>query len=102
MCFIRIEERQPFRCKDMNTMVRYGGLLLAAALLPSCGFAEDCTLLAESGVVEAPLVLTNSCLFQLGSPRSKESGRAVYRFTVTNGGSFVLRALVAAPAGQTN
>jgi hypothetical protein len=78
-----------------------GGLLLAVTLLPILVSAEEPIVVpADSGVVTLPFVISNHCCMcrALGAA----SGRALYHFTITNGGTFVLQVLVNAPDGQTN
>jgi hypothetical protein len=87
----------------MSVTARSGGLLLALGLLSLSSRAAECTLvLAESEPVNPEFVISNGCLLQKVAAASAESGRAVYHFTITNSGSFVLQAFVDAPDGQTN
>jgi hypothetical protein len=87
----------------MNIAARCGGFLLGLGLLPLSSRADECTLvLAQSEPVMPPFVISNGCLLQAVTATNAESGRAVYHFTITNSGSYVLQALVDAPQGQTN
>ena len=76
--------------------------VLAIMALPLLVGAEEVAILdASSGSVSAPFVITNGCVCQLIS-REANKGRAVYDFTVTNSGSYVLRGFVNASAGDAN
>jgi hypothetical protein len=77
--------------------------MLAIMVLPFAILGEEVAVLeAESGQVAAPFVLTNGCVCQPASKELSGKGRAVYNFSLTNTGSFVLQGLVSAPAGETN
>jgi len=57
---------------------------------------------ASAGVVSAPLVLTNGIISQPEQTELPEGGRATYDFAITNAGSYVIRAMVNAPAEDSN
>jgi len=79
------------------------GLVFGLGLLPFfCVRAQDCMVAADSGAVSPPLLVSNGCLIQEITGPGSQPGLAAYRFSITNSGSFVLQALVAAPRGQTN
>jgi len=106
-------------------MLKNGGmkisfaLLLAGALaIPS--FAADATtnaappaasnqtvrvfltLPASAAVISAPLILTNGCLSQPERTELPGGGRAVFNFTITNAGDYVLQAVVNASGEDSN
>jgi hypothetical protein len=60
------------------------------------------TLPAAAAVVNAPLILTNGCLSQPEQTELAGGGRAVFNFTITNAGNYVLQATVNAPAEDSN
>jgi hypothetical protein len=60
------------------------------------------TLPASAAVVSAPLVLTNGCLAQPESTELPGGGKAVFNFTITNAGNYVLQAVVNAPGEDAN
>lgn len=55
---------------------------------------------ASSGVVSGPLIIREDCLQASSQLNFAQSGRAEYAFVLTNGGDFVLRALVATPTNR--
>lgn len=59
------------------------------------------TLPASAAVVSAPLILTNGCISQ-PETTGLEGGRAVFSFTITNAGNYVLQAVVDAPGEDSN
>jgi len=56
----------------------------------------------SAAVVNAPLVLTNGVISQPEQTELAGGGKAVFTFTVTNAGDYVIRALVNAPAEDAN
>ena len=60
------------------------------------------TLPASSAVVSAPLVLTNGIISQPEQTELAGGGKAVFNFTITNAGDYVIRATVNAPAEDAN
>ena len=57
----------------------------------------------SAGMVTAPFVLTNGYLYQPSNQTDvAEGGRAVYVFTITNAGSYVIHTVVKAPAEESN
>jgi hypothetical protein len=57
---------------------------------------------AESGVISSPFVLTNGCIFQPIPTGVTNAGRAVYSFSLTNSGQFMLLAVAQAPNADAN
>jgi hypothetical protein len=57
----------------------------------------------SAGVVSAPFVVTNGYLYQ-PAPQTgvTEGGKAIYSFTITNAGNYVIHAVVNAPAMESN
>ena len=65
--------------------------------------APGITILVTAGVVSAPFVLTNGYLHQPGlQTEVSEGGKAVFDFTITNAGDYVIHAVVNAPAEDSN
>ena len=60
------------------------------------------TLSASAATITAPLILTNGCLSQPDRTELPEGGKAVFNFTITNAGQYVLRAMVNAPGEDAN
>jgi hypothetical protein len=57
----------------------------------------------SAGVISAPFVLTNGYLYQPSNQTEvAEGGRAVYIFTITNAGNYVIHTVVKALAGESN
>ncbi len=56
-----------------------------------------------AGVIAAPFVVTNDYLYQPG-PQTEvgAGGKALYTFAVTNAGTYVIQAVVSAPAEESN
>ena len=52
---------------------------------------------AELGVVTAPFILTNGYIYQPVQTDGISGGRAAYDFTITNAGSYVIKAVVDGP-----
>jgi hypothetical protein len=65
--------------------------------------AAKLSFVASAAVVNAPLVLTNDYLC-LAAERAEiaNGGKAVFNFTITNSGNYVIEALVNAPAEDAN
>jgi hypothetical protein len=63
---------------------------------------QDITLQATQGAVTSPFVLTNGYLYQPAQTALSNGGRAVYTFTVTSGGNYVIRSTVNAPDSASN
>ncbi len=57
---------------------------------------------AGAGRVTAPFVITNGYIFQPVQTDLAKAGRAVFSFSITNPGPYVILAKVDAPSGQTN
>lgn len=93
-------------------------LILLAATFTISSFAEDAktnaapspdagkgTVLmfpASSGVISAPMVLTNGCISQSETTEVEGGGKAVYEFTIASAGDYVIRGMVSAPADDAN
>jgi hypothetical protein len=60
------------------------------------------TLPASAAVVTAPLTFANGFVSQPDRTELPEGGKAVFNFTITNAGHYVLRALVNAPGEDAN
>jgi hypothetical protein len=60
------------------------------------------TLPASAGDVSKPLELKDGAISQPEQTELTESGKAVYSFTITNAGTFILRASVNAPDESSN
>lgn len=65
--------------------------------------ATGITFPASAGVISAPFVVTNGYLYQPG-PQTEVNGggKAIYSFTITNAGNYVIHAVVNAPAMESN
>lgn len=57
---------------------------------------------ASAGVVTAPLVLKNGTISQPETTDVADGGKAIYNFTVTNAGNYVIQAVVSAPGEDAN
>ena len=57
----------------------------------------------SAGVISAPFVLTNEYLYQ-PAPQTgpTDGGKAIYSFTITNAGNYVIHAVVIAPSEDSN
>jgi len=77
---------------------------LAALLVGQCavGNAQPAAIVlsASSGVLSGPVAIREDCLQASRTTNFAQCGRAVYSFVLTNGGDFVLRALVATPTNR--
>ncbi len=60
------------------------------------------TLPVSAAVVSAPLILTNGCISQPEQTELAGGGRAVFNFTITNAGNYVIQAVVNAPGEDAN
>jgi uncharacterized cupredoxin-like copper-binding protein len=60
------------------------------------------TLPASAAVVSAPLVLTNGIISQPEQTELAGGGKAVFNFTITNAGNYVMQAVVNAPGEDSN
>jgi hypothetical protein len=56
----------------------------------------------SAATVSAPLVLTNGCLSQPERTELPAGGKAVFNFTITNAGNYVIQTLVNAPGEDAN
>lgn len=63
----------------------------------------ELTFPASAGVLNAPFLLTNGYLYQ-PAPQTTvtDGGKAIYSFTITNAGNYVIHAVVNAPAMESN
>jgi hypothetical protein len=57
---------------------------------------------ASAGVVSTPLVLTNGTISQPETTDVADGGKAIYNFTTTNAGNYVIQAVVNAPGEDSN
>ena len=57
---------------------------------------------ARSGAITAPLVVTGNYISQVITTGVSNGGRAVYSFTLTNSGAYVIKAKVEAPNNEEN
>ena len=57
---------------------------------------------AEAGSVTAPFIVTNGYIYQPVETGVTNGGRAVYNFTITNAGDYVIQAVVNAPNTAAN
>jgi hypothetical protein len=59
---------------------------------------------ASAGTVKTPFVLTNDCLYQpdIKTELNEDGGKAIYNFTITNAGEYVIHAVVNAPGEDSN
>lgn len=57
---------------------------------------------ATSGGITTPFIITNGYIYQPLQTDVAKGGRAVFSFTLTNAGAFVVQARVDAPGSQTN
>ena len=60
------------------------------------------TIPASAGEISAPLVLTNGYISQPDKTELPDGGKAIYKFTVTNDGDYVIQATVNAPGEDSN
>jgi parallel beta helix pectate lyase-like protein/Big-like domain-containing protein len=60
------------------------------------------TFASTSGVISAPFFVTNDMIAQAAFTPVEQAGRAVYSFTVSSGGDYVVSALVDAPTPDAN
>jgi hypothetical protein len=60
------------------------------------------TLPASAAAVTAPLVLTNGCISQPEKTELPGGGKAVFSFTITNAGNYLIQAMVDAPGEDSN
>jgi len=82
----------------MKTAVLLG--VITSTLLGAAALAQDVTLNADAAVLSGPFKLTNGYLAQALTTSVANGGRAVFAFTVTNAGSYVIRATVNARSAQ--
>lgn len=89
----------PALAQDAKTNAVAEAQKSAGAEMPSSGLA----LHASAAVVSAPLILTNDYL-HLAAEQAEVAGggKAVFNFTITNAGDFVIEALVNAPEEDAN
>jgi hypothetical protein len=60
------------------------------------------TLPLEAATVSAPLVFTNGYISQPEQTELADGGKAIFNFTITNAGNYVIQAVVSAPAEDAN
>ena len=78
------------------------GMLLALAVPVSASLGQSLTIEAESGVISAPFAVTNGYVYQPLQTGVTNGGRAVYDFTITNGGRYAIKASVSTPTTSSN
>lgn len=83
-----------------SLLVGLGAALSVLAASPTNG--QSLLFEAESGQINAPFVVTNGCIWQHVQTGPTNGGRAVYHFTITNAGSFVILARVLSPQSANN
>src|SRR5512142_1213978 len=64
--------------------------------------AAIATLPVSAATVSKPFVVTNGAVSQLDETEMKAAGKAVFAFSVTNAGNYIVRALVNAPEESAN
>jgi hypothetical protein len=80
-----------------------GAITNTAPSLSSNQVASTAIMLpASAAVVSAPLVLTNGSFSQPETTELAGGGKAVFSFTITNAGNYVIQAMVDAPAEDSN
>lgn len=87
----------PLAAQDTNTNATPG-----TAASTNVVASPVVTLPASSATVTAPLVLTNGVISQPEQTELGEGGKAVFTFTVTNEGDYVITAQVNAPDEASN
>ena len=86
----------------MKQAILYSSILALAALGLNAPAGQETTINAESGLVTGPFVVTNGHIYQPVQTDLTNTGLAVYTFTITNSGSYVVQALVNAPNSAAN
>jgi hypothetical protein len=77
-------------------------LMAAGFLLARQVEAQNLVFQAGTGVITPPFLVTNGCLCQTIQTEITNGGRAVYTFTLTKAGNYVVQGLVHAPGGGAN
>ena len=88
--------------ENMNIAVLYTSILALAALGFHSATGQEAAIKAESGSVSGPFVLANGYIWQPVDTAATNGGRAVYTFTITNAGIYVIQAFVNAPNSAAN
>ncbi len=79
---------------------REAGVLLQSINVTPCSSIH---IPATSGTIDAPFIITNNSIGQQGLETGvTDGGRAAYSFAITNGGNYVIQALVSATNGGQN
>lgn len=86
----------------MRSNYLHATLLALAVQVTSSSLAQPLTIEAESGVISAPFAITNGYVYQPLPTGVTNGGRAVYDFTITNAGKYVILATVNAPDASAN
>jgi hypothetical protein len=76
--------------------------IVISGLALICSLAQSIIIEAESGVIHPPFAITSGFVSQPFQTSLANGGRAVYDFTVTNAGAYVIQARVNAPNGSSN
>jgi hypothetical protein len=84
--------------KQILRIVAIVALMTAVAAVGQAG----AQLAAGAGTISSPFVLTNGYVFQPISTGVANGGRAVYSFSVTNSGQYVILAVAEAPSQDAN
>lgn len=79
-------------------------LCLALLLILGCFSApgQEITIEAESGVITAPFIVSNACVFQLSSTPITNGGKAEYTVNISVAGSYAVQFLINAPSPSNN
>lgn len=87
----------------VSSLAQNTNLNLAAGSASSTNKAESVIKLSLSDAqIRAPLALTNGCLSQPDTTDLEGGGKATLNFAITNAGTFVIEAMVNAPADDSN
>jgi hypothetical protein len=90
--------------KRKNKPMNHIPSIVLACALAIPALAQDAkTNAASAAVLTAPLVLTNGYFFLAAEQQEVAGGgKAVFNFSVTNAGNYVIETLVSAPDGSSN
>ena len=119
--FLFISPFEDLTARRKNRRMKILSPILLACALAAPSFAEDAktnstseksssakgkqpvvTLSVSTAEVTAPLVLTNGCISQPEKTELPAGGKAVYNFTITNAGNYLIKAMVNAPEEDSN
>jgi hypothetical protein len=88
----------------MGIRARFSSAILLAAsawALPAAA-QPALSMKADAGAIRYPFVVTNGLLQSASEPGTTNAGEAIYEFTLTNSGDYVLRARVAVAGPKTD